>query len=194
MVTIVNQVLKSNHELAWRIANMQTQIEGSDNHATSTIRHPVASINETTSTRSTKLPSWTPKSFGGYRASSIGNFDQVLQRDLRESPVYARNRRRDFRASMSSSAVQSLGWSFFSKSSLAAISNISVIRLPIYSYELWNPQCYHFSDEVENRREEELPSTNTASIITAKTRSEIKELLVQDVPNYKFASQGQLSR
>ena len=178
MVTIVNQVLESNHELAWRIANMQTQLEGSDNHATSTIRHPLASINETASTRSTKLLSSTPNILGGYKASSIGNFDQVLQRDLRESPVYARNRRRDYRASMPSPAVQSLGWSFFSKCSLAAISNISVIRLPIYSYELWNPQCYHFSDEVENRREEELPSTDAASIMTAKTRSGIEELLV----------------
>lgn len=193
MVKIVNEVLESNNELAWRITNMQMQLEGSDYHATSTIRYPLASINETISTRSSKLLPWTPNILGGYRASSIGNFDQSLQRELRESPVYARNRRRDSRRSMSSSAAQSLGWSFFSKCSLAAISNISVIRLPIYSHDIWNLRCYQFTDKVESRHTGELPSTGMASITDAKTRSDslIKELLVQEVPNYKIALLGQ---
>ena len=189
MIAIVSQVLESNNELARRIANMEMQLEGSDYHATSTIRHPLASINETASTRSTKLLSWKPNILGGHRASSFGNFDQALQRDLRESAVYAPNRRRDSCPSMSSSAVQSLGWSSFSKCSLAAISRISVIRLPIYSHDLWNPQCYQFSDEIESRRTRELPSTDMASIATAQSRSDslIEELLVQELPNHKVA-------
>ena len=195
MVTIVNEVLESNNELACRIANMQMQLEGSDYHPTSTIRYSLASIDKTASTHSAKLLSWKANNLGGYRVSKIGNFDQALQRDLRESPVYARNRCRDSHPSISSSAAHSLGLSFFSKCSLAAISNISVIRLPIYSHDLWNPQCYQFSDEAENRHTEELHSTDTASasIITAETGDDslIEELLVQEVSDYKIALLGQ---
>ena len=189
LVTTVNEVLESNNQLAWRIANMQLQLEGSGYHAPSTIRSPLPSINEASSTRSTKLLPWKPNNLTGHRPLSIGNFDQNLQRDLRESPVYARYYFRGSHKLRDSSAVQSLGWSFFSKCSLAAISNLSVLQLPIYSGDLWNFQCYQFSDDYNT---EDVPSTDTASIVTAKTEldSLIDELQGHEKPDYRIALLG----
>ena len=171
---------------------MQLQLDGPDIYATSTNRYPLASIDEAASTHSTKRLFWKPNLLTGYRPSSIGNFDLTLQRDLKESKVYARNRYRDSHRSMASSAMQSLGWSFLSKCSLAAISSISVIHLPIYSRELWNPQFYQLTDEAKKKNSDNLPFSDNASVMTATTGldSLIEGLLVHEVPDYKIALLG----
>lgn len=188
----MNEVLEKNNELAWRIANMQLQSESPDIYATSIIKYPLASIDEATSIHSIKRHSWKPSILTGYEPSRIGQFDQALQRDLSESKVYARNKLRDSHRSMASSAVQSLGWSFFSKRSLAAISSISVINLPIYPRDLWNPQFYQRNDKLEYDNLEDLPFSDNASIMTAKTGldSLIEGLLAHEVPDYKIALLG----
>ena len=188
----MNEVLERNNELAWRIASMQLQLDGPEFYATSTNRYPLASIDEATSTHSTKRLLWKPNLLTGYRPSSIGNFDQTLQRDLKESKVYARNRYRNSHRSMASSAIQSLGWSFLSKCSLAAISSISVINLPIYSRDLWNSEFYQLTDDAKNKSSDNLLFSDNASVMTATTGldSLIEGLLGHEVPDYKIALLG----
>ena len=172
---------------------MELHMEGSNRHAASTSHITLTSIDEVSTIRSTKLLAWNPTLFTTRSPSSVGNFDQNLQRDLSESHVYARNRYRFSLNTRSSSTGQSLGCSLFSKYSLAAVSNISVIRLPIYSRDLWNPQYYHFPDSAEADDMKDPPSADTASTVTAMSGMDslIDQLLVRDAPDYKIALLGQ---
>ena len=66
----------------------------------------------------------------------------TFEQDLRQSKVYKRVQRRNSLASLSSSAAPSFGWSCLSEMSLANVSNISVISLPIAANELSNGGHY----------------------------------------------------
>ena len=72
------------------------------------------------------------------------NFGFGFEEDLQTSRVYQRIAPRHSLSSLPSSAVRSLGWSFLSGVSLADISNISVVSLPISLKDLSNPQHYRF--------------------------------------------------
>ena len=69
---------------------------------------------------------------------SVDSFD--FSDELQRSRVYRRNQafRQSFISAMTNSAY-SLGWSFFSDLSMAEVSNISVINLPITEGEVFNP-------------------------------------------------------
>lgn len=80
----------------------------------------------------------------------------TFEHDLRSSRVYSRvsrpfNRKSDpYPGSLLSSEL-SMGWSFFSGMSLADISDISVISLPISATRLWNGSRYRPSlDSIRN--------------------------------------------
>lgn len=193
LVTLVDDVLQSNHELALRLNDMQLQIGGYTSRvAASTWHVPLESIGETSTIRSTKP--LAGESYALLRRPTDGDdFDQNLRRDLSESQVYARNKHRFSLASISTSTAESLNCSFLSKCSLAAVSNISVIRLPVYSCDLWNPQNYLFSDgERDEIMEVRIPS-DSASVVTAMTgmHSLVDNLMVCDAPDYKIALLGQ---
>ena len=66
----------------------------------------------------------------------------TFEQDLRQSRVYKRVRRRNSLESLSSSTAPSFGWSCLSEMSLANVSNISVISLPIAVSELTNGEHY----------------------------------------------------
>ena len=70
------------------------------------------------------------------------NFGFRLEEDLQTSKVYQRVSFKHTNLSLPSSTARSLGWSFLSGVSLAEISNISVVSLPISVGNLWNPQHY----------------------------------------------------
>jgi len=194
LVTLVNDVLESNHELALRLYDVQLQIGGyASRLAASTWRVPLESIGEASTIRSTKSLAGESSALLLRRPLSRDDFDQNLRRDLSESQVYARNRHRFSLASISMSPAESLSWSFLSNCSLAAVSNISVIRLPIYSCDLWNPQHYLISDsERDETLVDRIPS-DSASVVTAMTGidSLVDNLLVRDAPDYKVALLGQ---
>lgn len=69
----------------------------------------------------------------------IAQFDTMLESDLYTSRVYSRTTHRHSMSSL----LNSIGdLSFLSGISLAQILNLSVISLPIFCHELWNPQQY----------------------------------------------------
>jgi len=194
LVSRVNDVLESNHELALRLNDMQSQIGGYTSRlAASTWRVPPESIGESSTVRYSQPLAGDTSALLLRRPSNGDDFDQNLRRDLSESQVYARNKHRFSLASVSTSTAESLNLSVLSKFSLAAVSNISVIRLPIYSCDLWNPQHYLFPhDESHEIVEDRIPS-DSASVVTAMTGMDslVDNLLVRDAPDYKVALLGQ---
>lgn len=90
--------------------------------------------------------------------SRISDFSSLrFRRDLENSRVYRRVKRPESHMSFSSSAVDSRAWSIFSGLSLAEISTVSVIALPLFPSDIQNPNHYTFGSEIEeDRRREEL--------------------------------------
>lgn len=68
--------------------------------------------------------------------------DHSFDQDLKNSRPYTRASKRPPVWSVASSVVQTVSWSCFSGLSLADMSQISVINLPITPRELWNGQRY----------------------------------------------------
>ena len=66
----------------------------------------------------------------------------TFEHDLRQSKVYTRAARRKSLESLQSSAAPSFGWSCLSDMSLAQVSDISVISLPLAASELANAIHY----------------------------------------------------
>ena len=173
------------------MADMQLQVEGSNLHTTSASRVPMESIDEMSIMTSTTLLARNPSSTGR-PLSNYNGFDQNLWRELNESQVYIRNRRRFSLDSISSSTAQSLSYSFLSRCSLAVISNISVIRLPIYPRDLWDPSQYLLPKIERHDVVKDHLIPDTASTRTGMD-SLIDQLLVRDAPNYKIALLGQFA-
>ena len=136
---LVRQVLETNQELCLRIGNLELL------SSNQTIRS-VASLNE--NDREDDAVTIRPKRFASdprSEASDKGLIDAMsftFEQDLRQSRVYNRVWRRKSLASLSSSAAPSFGWSCLSEMSLANVSNISVISLPIAADELSNGGHY----------------------------------------------------
>ena len=80
--------------------------------------------------------------------------DSKVEHDLFSSFVYLRARGRHSLSSLpsTSGAGSKQRWSCFSQLSLAEVSNLSVLSLPISCQELWSPQQYL------SRRNSEMPS------------------------------------
>lgn len=94
----------------------------------------------------------------------IQGFGFTFDRDLKASRVYMRILSKDSNPSCSSSVVPSVGWSFLSGLSLADISNVSALSLPISPNELWNAQYY--SLDIPPRRDLVLSSTSLPLSLT----------------------------
>ena len=72
-------------------------------------------------------------------------FGFTFDKDLNNSRPYARAMRRDSTYSTASSTLHTMGWSCLSGLSLAEVSEVSVIGLPITPQELWNGHRYRLS-------------------------------------------------
>ena len=72
----------------------------------------------------------------------------TFEQDLGKSKVYIRARRRKSLQSLQS-AAPSFGWSCLSELSLAQVSNISVISLPLTANELANARHYSWTSTTE---------------------------------------------
>ena len=73
-------------------------------------------------------------------------FGFTFDKDLNSSRPYARAMRRTSVYSTASSTLHTMGWSCLSDLSLAEVSEVSVIGLPITPQELWNGHRYRLTD------------------------------------------------
>ena len=74
--------------------------------------------------------------------SANPSFDFTFDEDLNNSRPYARAMGRKLAWSTNSSEIHTMGWSYFSGTSLADVSQISVLGLPITPQDLWNGHHY----------------------------------------------------
>ena len=159
LTTLVQQVLESNLDMSRRMANLEMQTLGQarssaptltalsidrDDDSISTMR--VAK--DYTKHRSTLLQSGDNIKETGGDASALSstteilNFGFTFDQDLHNSRPYVRAMKKNLMGSPASSTLQTIGWSCMSGVSLADVSAISVLRLPISPQELWNGQQY----------------------------------------------------
>ena len=72
----------------------------------------------------------------------VVRFDPTLESELCASRVYSRNTHRHSISSFFSTDNSATGLSVLSGVSITQISTLSVVSLPIFCHELWNPQQY----------------------------------------------------
>lgn len=80
-----------------------------------------------------------------------------FQSDLEASRVYRRAKRRTMDFSFRSSITGSNAWSVFSGLSLGDVSVMSVIALPLYAYDISNPQNYDFDGDSKGQNDTPQP-------------------------------------
>ena len=152
---MVQQVLESNHSISQQLANTELNSGTyASNTAPSTIRAnlttgssiPTPSVNRDDESLITvrKVEPDLPKDV---QQKMPPIFGYVFDQDLANSRPYMRALKRRSMWSLNSSAVQSMGWSYLSGLSLANVSQVSVINLPIRPRNLWNGQ--HYSHQVK---------------------------------------------
>ena len=137
LATVVTQTLESNREMSQRMARLEQQ----------TFRRPLSSvptINGRDATWSPSLAETTTaddtESIVTIRGSaqnargneSRGTYAFSFDQDLDKSRPYVRAMKQQGAWSTTSSEIHTMGWSFLSGISLADVSDISVINLPIF--------------------------------------------------------------
>lgn len=161
LTTLVQQVLESNLEMSQRMANLEMRTLGythsvPPNLAIEDSRRDDESINTLKFTKDAK------ERMHGEQANTneerdlnaddeangiqLPTFTFTFDQDLEESRPYARALKRNSVWSTASSAAHTMGWSCLSGLSLADVSEISVIDLPISPQELWNGDRYMLTD------------------------------------------------
>ncbi len=91
------------------------------------------------------------KSSSGIPGTPSFGLDDAVERSLASSFVYLRADGRMLTSALTSSSSEGsgCGWSFFSEVSLAEVSNLSVLSLPVSWHELWRPAQYKPLNEPE---------------------------------------------
>ena len=159
LATLVQQVLESNLDISRRMVNLEMQTLGQARSSAPTltalsIKRDDDSISTVRVAKDDKKH--RPTSFwsgdnikeigGNAGASSTAteslDFGFTFDQDLHNSRPYVRAMKRNLVWSVASSTPHTIGWSCMSGVSLADVSALSVIRLPISPQELWNGQQY----------------------------------------------------
>ena len=137
LANLVNDLVQNNQDLRSRVGNL----ESSGRTTRSTPSLSESEVEDDVSTiRPERGPSDTAEEVSEPAAAQVKRF--AFEEDLRKSRVYNRARRRVSLDSWQSSTAPSLGWSCLSDMSLANVSNISVIALPIAAKDLTNAGHY----------------------------------------------------
>ena len=161
LTTLIRQVLESNQEMSQRMANLEMQTLGCTQSAAPVLTdidtcRDDESINTMRIANDAKEKvdgeqsetSEEPDSNAGKESTGIQvpTFGFTFDHDLNNSRPYARAMKRNSMWSTASSAVHTMGWSYLSGLSLADVSEISIIGLPISPQELWNGNHYILPD------------------------------------------------
>ena len=166
---LVQQLLQNNQDLCVRLGRLESLSsngaipstpllnESDDEDDASTIRQkrhasdPILETSKTSETNEIVVKRFT------------------FEHDLRQCKVYKRVTRRHSLESLSSSTAPSFGWSCFSEMSLANVSDISVMSLPIASTELSNGSHYERRSIVQQN----LVTTRLHQLVNADPSSTI---------------------
>ena len=144
------EVLQKDPDLAHRISNIGSTPNSV--HYTPSIN--VGALNNS---EDVELPMGSDEIIVNKKRSSHSHgkpsfgLDGAIERSLATSFVYLRADGRKLNPALSSnsSVGSGCGWSFLSEISLAQVSNLSVLSLPLPSHGLWRPEQYRSSNEDE---------------------------------------------
>ena len=143
----VNRVLQSNEIILQRLTNIESYSVAYGRHDRSTPR-PYSMIDDVSTMTPEIVSAQTrePNPRVDERCPSprhgISQFDRYLESELYASRVYLRASHRRSISSKFSEENSVSGLSILSEISLAQISNFSMISLPIFYHEIWNPQQF----------------------------------------------------
>ncbi len=136
--------MQNNQDLCWRIGNLESLPSNQTMRKAASLTENEGKVKDNASTIRPKQQATDPTMKTSEPAvTAMKRF--TFEQDLRQSKVYSRARRRMSLDSLQSSAAPSFGWSCLSETSLANVSNVSVISLPIAAGELANAQHYAWS-------------------------------------------------
>lgn len=145
----LNQILRSDTDLFTRLSNSGSQAVSS--------RYPTSEsqsqLSMSDNASMVTIKGLAPSEGAAAEVASTPAFglDPEVERGLFSSIVYLRADRRHSLSSLpsTSGAGSKYGWSFFSDFILTQISDLSVISLPISYQELWDPEKYRFSNQID---------------------------------------------
>ncbi len=156
LTNLVRKVLENNQDMSQRMARLEVRTLGyspSTAPAMCTPGETAAAVGVHADSNSDDASCTTIRKAGlGSEAmvtdssdSCKPTFEFAFDNDLNNSRPYTRAMRRSLIWSPRSSAVGTIGWSCLSGLSLADVSEISVINLPVSPRELWNGERYSTS-------------------------------------------------
>jgi len=141
----VHEVLTTNRDMSIRLRRLEMQLSTAAGSNSLGAGSFVGTLNDNMTTRSLIEDRARDQAI-----TQTVTYGYTFDEDLQTSWVYARAANRQSNLSPPSE-TRSIGWSFFSGISLANISNISVVSLPIAVQEICNGHSYYsIHDRVEN--------------------------------------------
>ena len=147
LTALVQEVLNTNQEIARRLAMLETRSLPCS--APKLEEDSFVAVGDTESSTCTHSVHHEASSIRGRTGKeSYGAF--AFDGELKTTRVYTRAIRRMASRSLSRSARHSFGWSMLSGATLAEISNISVMSLPIAPRDLWNSHHYSATEMAAN--------------------------------------------
>jgi len=139
LATTVQTIVESSEKMTHKLENIEQTLAAPSQYATSTISTLPRSSDEAL------INTALGRDIKGGLSSAQTHMPSVnsdLDLELSNSRVYLRTCHRHSLSSLLSSSVSASGWSFLSGISLAQVSNISLLSLPLYPHEIWNYQHY----------------------------------------------------
>jgi hypothetical protein len=166
---LVEQLLESNQDISSRLRNLEDTCE-SQSTVTRCFRN--GSNTELAEKDGGQAVAITP----GRLVSDDSNYGRInfpvnafrftFENDLETSRVYNRTQIYEPDVSFTSSAVRTHAWSIFSGLSLAEVSIISAVALPLYSHEISNSQWYNFGESGQAGPQRGTPVKEAPSILS----------------------------
>lgn len=135
----MQQVLQTNQDLCSRLGSLEFLPSNRSIRSTAT-KNGSDDEDDVSTIRPKRLASDLIPGSSETRGTGVRRF--TFENDLGQSKVYKRVKWRNSLGSLTSSDALSFGWSCLSDLSLADVSNISVVSLPIASNDLSNGQHY----------------------------------------------------
>lgn len=180
----LSEVLQKDPDLARRISNIDSNFDSS--HYVPSNNRSILDISE-----NTELPTGQDgiktsiKSSSDSPATPPFGLDYAVERSLASSFVYIRADSRMLTSVLSSnsSAGSGCGWSFLSGISLAQVSNLSVISLPVSLHGLWRSEQYKPLNDTEAyayiiaTRNTETQRIKSQTLQTSRSKAEVQPTL-----------------
>ena len=157
--TSVQGILTNSEDISRRIASMERKIAGLSRHATSTSKRLTYTSNGASTIRPTSYDIENDVLSPPGVAHTMSQFCIQIQKELEASRAYRRTAERHSISSLLS-GLHSAAWSALSGVSLADISGLSVLSLPVSYDELWNSQHYTIAREPHDPAD----SSNTSAL------------------------------